>query len=163
LIRKNAANGFGGAVSVDATANVTVRGSTLADNSTSGLGGGVYTTGGTTTLLSTLLWDNAHPPAPGQGELAQIQRAGGTVDVDYCGVEGWTGGPGGIDPTGVGNTGVSPLFVSPAPGTNYHLQTGSPMINTGAPTYVPVPGEVDLDGQPRVLGLRVDIGVDEVN
>ncbi|MBL8800640.1 MAG: right-handed parallel beta-helix repeat-containing protein [Planctomycetes bacterium] len=160
LMRANAATAFGGGVSVDATANVTVRGCTLASNTTSGLGGGVYTSGGATTLLSTLLWDNAHPPAPGQGELAQIQRASGTVDVDYCGVEAWSGA---IDLSGVGNTSANPLFVSPAPGTNYHLQAGSPVIQAGPPTYAPAPGEVDLDGQPRVLGGRVDIGVDEVN
>ena len=43
-----------------------------------------------------------------------------------------------------------------------HLDAASPAINAGDPTFVAGPGEVDLDGAPRVSGPRVDIGADEV-
>lgn len=42
-----------------------------------------------------------------------------------------------------------------------HLQSGSPCINAGKTGFSPFSGEVDFDGQPRLNGTRVDIGVDE--
>ena len=42
-----------------------------------------------------------------------------------------------------------------------HLQSGSPCINAGKSGFSPFSGEVDYDGQPRLNGARVDIGVDE--
>ena len=42
-----------------------------------------------------------------------------------------------------------------------HLQSGSPCINAGKSGFSPFSGEVDFDGQPRLNGARVDIGVDE--
>ncbi|WP_127125881.1 right-handed parallel beta-helix repeat-containing protein [Pseudoflavitalea rhizosphaerae] len=42
-----------------------------------------------------------------------------------------------------------------------HLQSGSPCINAGKSGFSPFSGEVDFDGQPRLNGTRVDIGVDE--
>ncbi len=41
------------------------------------------------------------------------------------------------------------------------LQAGSPCINSGDPEFVPQPGETDLDGHPRVLCGRVDMGAYE--
>lgn len=42
-----------------------------------------------------------------------------------------------------------------------HLQSTSPCINTGKPGFATISGEKDLDGQTRVYGTAVDIGVDE--
>jgi predicted outer membrane repeat protein len=55
---------------------------------------------------------------------------------------------------------ADPLFVNPA-GGDFHLGEGSPCINAGDPDFVPVTGETDLDGQQRMYGGRVEIGVDE--
>lgn len=44
---------------------------------------------------------------------------------------------------------------------NYHLTANSLCINAGDPAYVPLAGETDLDGQPRVMGGAVDLGADE--
>ena len=52
---------------------------------------------------------------------------------------------------------VDPLFEDPANG-DFHLQTGSPMIDKGDPFSNFVP---DFEGDPRPLGDRVDIGADE--
>lgn len=43
----------------------------------------------------------------------------------------------------------------------YHLTMDSPCINAGDPTYTPVPNETDIDGEPRVVAGRMDIGADE--
>jgi predicted outer membrane repeat protein len=46
---------------------------------------------------------------------------------------------------------------------DYHLLEDSPCINTGDPSYVPEPNETDLDGNPRVVGGRIDMGAYEFN
>ena len=60
----------------------------------------------------------------------------------------------------IGNIDTDPMFVDPAV-DDYHLLPGSPCLDAGDPAYVPAPGETDLDGQPRVIGGRVDMGVYE--
>ncbi len=61
---------------------------------------------------------------------------------------------------GEGNIDEDPMFVDADAG-NVHLLSGSPCINAGDPEYVPDEGETDLDGQPRVVYGRVDMGADE--
>jgi hypothetical protein len=51
-----------------------------------------------------------------------------------------------------------PLFVDAASG-NLRLLSGSPCINVGNNAYVS--GNTDLDGNPRIVGARVDIGAYE--
>jgi hypothetical protein len=66
-----------------------------------------------------------------------------------------------FDLTGLnGNISDDPMFFSAAD-RDYHLMPGSPCINAGDPAFSPSQGAVDLDGDPRVLGGRVDIGPDE--
>jgi hypothetical protein len=60
---------------------------------------------------------------------------------------------------GDGNIDADPLFVDPLSG-DYHLLAGSPCIGAGDPDFFGM-GEVDMDGEPRVMGGRVDIGADE--
>ncbi len=66
--------------------------------------------------------------------------------------------------TGTGNINVDPLFVDPDgpdnnPATwqdnNYHLQEGSPCVDTGNTSAPNLPG-VDLDGKPRVVDGNFD-------
>jgi subtilisin family serine protease len=72
---------------------------------------------------------------------------------------------------GSSNINADPHFVGPgywdANGTwvdgDYHLLPNSPCINTGDPNYVPEPNETDLDGLPRVIGGRIDMGAYEFN
>ncbi|MHC4111401.1 MAG: LamG-like jellyroll fold domain-containing protein, partial [Planctomycetota bacterium] len=46
---------------------------------------------------------------------------------------------------------------------DFHLLLGSPCINTGDPNYIAEPDETDLDGKPRIIGGRIDMGVYEFN
>ncbi|MCP4607255.1 MAG: hypothetical protein GY845_00880 [Planctomycetes bacterium] len=65
------------------------------------------------------------------------------------------------DQTGVdGNISQDPLFVDVLT-NDYHLQTGSPCVNTGDPGIVPAPGETDFDGELRMYAARIDIGAYE--
>lgn len=71
---------------------------------------------------------------------------------DYVGIPDQTGTS--------GNIAVEPFFANPSAG-DYHLLPLSPCTNTGNPTgnYI---GQTDIDGQPRMMGGRVDMGADEV-
>ena len=55
---------------------------------------------------------------------------------------------------------ANPLLVKPGT-TGAALAATSPAINAGNPLFVPAPGELDIDAQPRLQGAAVDIGADE--
>ena len=57
-----------------------------------------------------------------------------------------------------GNIGDNPLFVDAGNG-DYHLQEGSPCIDVG--TNELATAETDFDGNPRIVGGRVDMGAYE--
>ncbi len=105
--------------------------------------------------------------------FAQISSASATVT--YCNVQG--GWP------GAGNLDVEPRFVVPGywadpakptvpvqpgdpaaiwTGGDYHLRWDSTCINAGDPNFVAAAADTDMDGEPRIISGRVDIGCDEV-
>lgn len=59
---------------------------------------------------------------------------------------------------GPGTLNADPLFLGPG---NYHLQPGSPAIDSGNDAAVLPQMTTDLDGNPRIAGLSVDRGVYE--
>lgn len=64
-------------------------------------------------------------------------------------------------PTGHnGNISADPLFLDRAH-QNYRLLDDSPARDAGDDTLV-LPGELDLDGQPRIVGAHVDMGAYEI-
>ena len=90
------------------------------------------------------VWNNT----PGNYGFADT----GTGEFTFDGQAGQTG----IDY----NISQDPLFVD-IQTDDYHLQTGSPCVNTGDPGIVPAPGETDIDGELRMYATRIDIGADE--
>jgi hypothetical protein len=60
----------------------------------------------------------------------------------------------------VGNVNVLPQFGDPLD-NNFHLMPGSPCIDAGDPATVVPQGTFDLDGDPRLFGSRIDMGIDE--
>jgi len=46
---------------------------------------------------------------------------------------------------------------------HYHLLPDSPCIDSGDPNYIAEPNETDLDGKPRIINGRIDMGVYEFN
>ena len=117
-------------------------------------GGGIYSRDGSNpTLVNCILWDNSD--GTGSVESAQIYVHSGEPVVNYTCVRGWTGTLG-----GTGNIGYDPLFTD-AENADYHLQPGSPCIDSGDPNYVAGPNETDLDGRLRVIFGRIDMGAYE--
>lgn len=70
---------------------------------------------------------------------------------------------------GTGSFSEDPLFVIPGHWDpdgywidgDYHLTQNSPAIEAGDPTTPVAPGDTDLDGRPRVIGDRIDLGAYE--
>lgn len=97
------------------------------------------------------------------GANVYLASPSASVTVSFCDVEG---GPASIHVGsgtlhwGAGNLDQDPRFVD-ASGGDLHLTASSPCIDAGDPSFVADRGETDLDGDPRVLGPRVDLGADE--
>ncbi|MHC4648848.1 MAG: PKD domain-containing protein, partial [Planctomycetota bacterium] len=112
---------------------------TFSGNTASGNGGAIYCSEAAE-LTNCILWGNSPQQMYVDGT--------GPLSAAYSDVQG--GWP------GEGNISVNPNFAA-----NYHLQSDSPCRNAGDPEFVPDPGVKDTDGEPRVMGSRVDMGVDE--
>lgn len=65
------------------------------------------------------------------------------------------------NPGSSGNAAVDPQFVNASSG-NYHVNAASPVINAGTNSASGMP-TTDLDGNARIIGGVVDLGVYEVN
>jgi predicted outer membrane repeat protein len=94
-------------------------------------------------ITNCIFWDNSNE---------QISRGSGTATVSYSCIQGGY--------QGVGNIDANPLFVGLS-GDDYHLLPASLCIDTGDPNYVAEEDETDLDGNPRVIGGRIDMGAYE--
>lgn len=83
------------------------------------------------------------------------------ITINHCDVQGWTGGFGGAN-----NTGIDPLFFG-AGSDAYRLSRYSPCIDAGDTDYALLQGPTDIDGHSRVCDgdgdgyAAVDVGVDE--
>ena len=103
------------------------------------------------------MWGNTAPSGPQIYNYDETSSA----TVSYSDVQGGWPGEGNID--------ADPCFVEPgywdANGVwvdgDYHLLADSPCINAGDPNYIAEPNETDLDGKPRVIGGRIDMGAYE--
>jgi len=152
---KNTSEGHGGAIYDYTHGQMTITNCLFIDNSANARSGGIESSYGTLTMTNCILWGNTD--GRGMGESAQISRDYGARPgiINYCCIQGWTGTYGGI-----GNIGDYPLFIDPD-NEDYHLLPDSPCIDAGDPNYVAAPNETDLDGNPRIIGGRIDMGAYE--
>jgi hypothetical protein len=166
IFDKSSAGENGGAMYNDSDihngyANPTIINCTFATNSAGFDGGGIYNHDGKSSrnvsnpnVTNCIFWDNRDKHGKTQSSQIYVPDDGAPI-INYSCIEGWTGSLGGM-----GNFDADPAFVHPAT-DDYHLLPHSPCINAGDPNYVSVPEESDIDGDPRVLDGRIDMGVDE--
>ncbi len=129
----NIAYGGGGGIEND-NSSPDVINCTFSDNNN---GSGIYNRNGSSpTVTNCILWDN------NPDEI--VDESGSVTTLNYCDIQGgWTG-------AGSNNINADPLFVDPY-NDDYHLQPGSPCIDAGDNTTVPVDVTTDLDGNARFV------------
>jgi parallel beta-helix repeat protein len=185
-ITGNSAGGYGGGLY---GCDGLISNCTITGNSAGGDGGGIFCDGGDGPVITncTITGNSARRSGAlfaGGGPITNCiiwnnwpdQLRTRSITITYSNVQG--GYP------GLGNIDADPCFVEPGywadandpniivepndPNAvwldgDYYLLPDSPCINTGDPNYVPEPNETDLDGLPRVIGARIDMGAYEFN
>ncbi len=133
-------------------------------------GGGIYSDRGSSPALTNcILWNNKaingheiylpfyseQQPSEITVRFSDVQGGAEEVYVETGSILNWE----------VGNIDADPLFVVPGRWEwyswvdgDYNLLEASPCIDTGDPNYVFGPTQTDLDGKPRVMGGRIDMG-----
>ena len=158
----NISNNRGGAFYNDnrsrqpGNSNAVFSGCVMSRNSATASGGGVFnwhTRVGEAdlTFRNTILWGNGDDG--GVDESAQFTNLIGDPVVEYCCIEGWTGG-------GVGNTAANPVFLDPlgpdlVAGTlddDLRLASASPLLDAGLVSGV-LPDLADLDADADLAEL----------
>jgi len=130
-------------------ASATVTNCTFSGNSANANGGGVNNrdSGANLVVTNCILWSNT------ASNGSQIYNTS-SATVSYSNVQRSWPWP------GTGNIIAYPLFISASSG-DLRLLPDSPCIDTGNPNYEVEPNETDLDGNPRVMDGRVDMGTYE--
>jgi len=149
-ITDNNASPYGGGIYYWDYSNAPIVGCTISNNNATTKGGGVFVGyNSSPTLTNSIVWGNTKNSGG-----SQIELSNSTISVNYSDIQGgWSG---------TGNINTNPLFVDSSAG-DYHLSVNSPCIDAGDSSYSPAPGETDIDGQPRLMGDRVDMGSDEIS
>ena len=157
LVSGNSAAQYGGGLQVDSGA-LSLTNCTLFANHASVAGGGLNLSA-TASMVNCLSWGNL---APSGKELAAHGSA--TATLAFSDFEGGRAlilaDPGTTVTWDATDLAQDPLFLSGT--TQCHLDTNSICRDAGLPGFAGT-GICDLDGEPRVLGGRVDIGADEVS
>ena len=161
-----ATNSHGGAMAISGSVSPRISNNSFTGNHAGFAGGGIaIDVVNPPVLANSILWGNTDPN--GSAESQQIHFFGGSITVNYCLVEGWTGSLG-----GAGNSGLNPLFVDADGGDDtfgtedddLRLAAGSPAIDSGDDTRVEADvadldvdldvaerQPLDLDDQPRFV------------
>ncbi len=142
MIAANQAQQRGGGIFCSGQSNATVTNCTVVGNMATSSGGGIFCSESSPALTNCILWGDT--PDEVRAEQAELL-------LTCCDVQGGY--------LGEGNIAHDPLFVNPSRG-DYHLRSGSPCIDAGTNDVPDLP-RVDLDGEYRPFGSRLDIGADE--
>jgi len=143
---------------------LTITNCTVVGNEAGERGGGVLATKYVDVIISnSILWNNTAREGEQISLYATIHVNGAsTAEIYYSVLEGGIEGIyyphyyGGYEVIAENCIDTDPMFTD-----GYHLQAGSPCIDAGDPNYIADPNETDLDGNPRVIGGRIDMGAFE--
>ncbi|MHC4462699.1 MAG: right-handed parallel beta-helix repeat-containing protein [Planctomycetota bacterium] len=172
LAREGGTGSYGGGMYSSYFCNPTLTNCTFSGNTAradyADGGGGIYNgTHTSVTLINCIFWANSSS----QGSQIFLYRSDKT-SIRYCDIQDGAGGVyvfnsflEWLD----GNIDADPCFVDPdgdddilgTEDDNLRLSTDSPCIDAGDPNYIAGPNETDLDGNPRVITGRIDMGAYE--
>ncbi|MCK4294306.1 MAG: right-handed parallel beta-helix repeat-containing protein [Planctomycetes bacterium] len=155
--------GWGGGAICNLSGSFTINNCTITGNSADS-GGGINCAGSAIAnpkIDNSILWGNAADTGP---QITFNSSSPFHLMVSYSNVEDGRGRvhaePSNAVDWGPGNIDTDPRFVDD---DNYHLSLYSLCINAGDPCNNATSAETDIDGEPRVINDRVDIGADEVD
>jgi outer membrane protein assembly factor BamB len=169
IVAGNFSQTNGGGLYQSSQAKVTAKGCTFAGNVSGGLGGGVYWGSSAT---HSIFWGNKDST----GVTASAQIYPPTSVAFFSCIQDENSNDASIPFGGAANGNIDddPMFVRmPNDGGDgwgvgnnddygdLHLRPGSPCIDAGTPLYKPGPNDIDIDGEPRLIGSAVDMGADE--
>ncbi|MCB0212487.1 MAG: right-handed parallel beta-helix repeat-containing protein [Anaerolineae bacterium] len=160
----------GGGLLTTGSNNLTLTNATISGNAALRYGGGMLSQNGSNPQIrNSILWNNGSSGVYIGNDLGQPA----SVPVFSASIVQGSGGSTAWNPTfgdagyyynvstatdGGGNLDVDPLFVG---SSDLHLGSGSPAINAGDNSFLPVGVTTDLDGNPRIVGGTVDMGAYE--
>ncbi|MHC4463835.1 MAG: right-handed parallel beta-helix repeat-containing protein, partial [Planctomycetota bacterium] len=168
----------GGGIFCNMESNANIINCTITGNRANLCGGGIWILDDCYPLVTNcILWENAADLGSqiAMGFPDYPEDGYGGISVNYSDVEGGTAqvfaGSNYVLDWGLGNIDTDSCFVEPGYWDvnslwldgDYHLLPGSPCIDAGDPNYIAEPNETDLDGKPRVIGGRIDMGAYEFN
>lgn len=151
-VRDSSIVGNGGTAVYIANGSASIIGNTIMGAET----GIASLTGANVAATNNIVADNMTGILASASTQATITLKSNDIFGNYTAVSGLA------DPTGTaGNIAIDPMFASASLG-DVHLQPGSGAIGAGDPSVV-LPGDVDMDGSPRVVDGKVDIGADQAD
>ncbi|MBN1489457.1 MAG: right-handed parallel beta-helix repeat-containing protein [Phycisphaerae bacterium] len=156
MITGNTATGYGGGIWSSYDSSPMIANNTITGNN-AGSGGGIYCKSSSPTIANTIVAFNSSGISNTETGTPILRHncVFGNAEYDYSGI---------TDPTGTdGNLSADPLFVrTPDAGPDgvwgttdddhgdLHLKAGSPCVDGGDNTLVPVGAVNDRDGHPRI-------------
>ena len=157
FVTNTAINNGGGMLNSN-NSDATIVNCRFADNVAGESGGGIYNTAVTFPVMINCTFGNNAASSGGavfygfslsivrncivSGNIPDSFSGPGTPTVTFSAVEGGF--------SGIGNIDVDPMFVDPLNG-DFHLASGSPCIDAGRNSSVPIDITTDLDGNPRFV------------
>jgi len=148
--------GAGGGAWIKATTRLEMVNNTLTENQAAGNGGGAFfQVDGTTEELhvfNNIIWGNT---AAGNGADVAMAGTGSWKEFSYNCAHGMYG----VWDRAEHNLDLAPVFFDPV-NRNYRLRNTSPCLDAGFNDATNLP-ETDLDGEPRIANVTVDMGAYE--
>ncbi|MBC2695351.1 MAG: hypothetical protein HF982_08775 [Desulfobacteraceae bacterium] len=167
IISGNTASNDGGGVQCYRASPIIIN-CTITGNASS-WGGGILCYWSSATVINGVIWGNKASSSNG-GDEVYLWYIGDSITIRYSDINPnliQGAGTANLDTT---NINAEPLFIDPQPASeapitagDYHLQVGSPCIDTGTDdisTYPNLPTD-DIDGDPRPQSAGYDMGADE--
>ena len=149
ILNENSSAQSGGAMFIWEDCKPVLINCTFTGNSSLTTGGGLFIgNNSSATLTSCVLWGDK----PDELCLDASRIVATYSNIRRADRQPWPG---------LGNINADPLFTDPK-SSDFHLLPDSPCVNAGDPNYAVTPDATDIDGEPRIMGGRVDMGADEL-